>query len=102
MSGILRGVGNVAGKEWAAWQQDEQTRNAMNPTIGSGMQQARDSQDPQGSAALQKGARRRKPARWCETTGSERDFWHGMPEAEGVMVTSYREWTPESLSMKGR
>jgi hypothetical protein len=64
MSGILRGVGSVAGKEWAAWQQDEQTRNAMNPTIGSGMQQARDSQDPQGSAALQKSARRRNPTKW--------------------------------------
>jgi len=42
-SGILRGVGTVAGKTRAAWQQDERIRNAMNPTIGSGMQQARDS-----------------------------------------------------------
>jgi len=102
MSGILRGVGSAAGKECTAWQQDGQTRNATNPTIGSGMQQARDSQDPRGSAALHKSERRSKPTRWCETTRLEQDFWHGMPEAEGAMATSHREWTPERLSMKGR
>jgi hypothetical protein len=88
LSGILRGVGSGAGRERAAWQQDTRTRNAANPTIGSGMQQARDSE-------------RRKPTRWCETTRLEQDFWHGMPGAEGAMVTSGREWTRRSLSMEG-
>jgi len=100
-SGILRGVGSVAGKGCVAWQQGRQTRNAMNPTIGSGMQQARDSQTPARVYVLRNDWRR-KPAEWCETTRSERDFWHGMPEAEGAMETSHREWTPESMSMKGR
>jgi len=47
LSGILRGVGSGAGRERAAWQQDTRTRNATNPTIGSGMQQARGSQAEQ-------------------------------------------------------
>jgi hypothetical protein len=33
---------------WSAWQQDDRTGNAANPTIGSGMQQARDSRTPRG------------------------------------------------------
>jgi hypothetical protein len=100
-SGILRGVGSGAGKGCAAWQQDGQTRNAANPTIGSGMQQARDSQALARVRVLRNDWRR-KPAKWCETTRSERDFWHGKPEAEGGMETSGREWTPESMSMEGR
>lgn len=43
--GILRGVRSVARKGRFTWQQEARTGNAANPTIGSGMQQARDSRD---------------------------------------------------------
>ena len=44
MGRILRGVGQHRENGGDTWQQGDPTRNAMNPTIGSGMQQARDSQ----------------------------------------------------------
>jgi hypothetical protein len=50
--GILRGVRSVAGKGRSAWQQEDRTGNAANPTIGSGMQQARDSRTPRGVVLL--------------------------------------------------
>lgn len=46
-------------------------QNAANPTIGSGTQQARDALPPgNGRGGLERGQRRRKPARWRETTRS--------------------------------
>jgi hypothetical protein len=56
--------------------------NAMNPRIGSGMQQAR------------RRTQRRKPSRWCETTRTEQDFEGGTLEAEATTLGSPREWTP--------
>jgi len=44
MGGILRGVGKHREDGGDTWQQGDPPGNAMNPTIGSGMQQARDSQ----------------------------------------------------------
>jgi len=44
MGGILRGVGKHRENGGDTWQQGQPAGNAMNPTIGSGMQQARDSQ----------------------------------------------------------
>jgi hypothetical protein len=78
----------------------------MNPTIGSGMQQARDSQQ-----VACKGDEAATPVtgRTAEQAGEvvrnhEVGTWFGSgrPAPEETVATSNREWTPESMSMEGR
>ena len=88
-SGILRGVGTARGRDVQPGNRRHEPETRRTPRLAAGCNKP---------AIL----RRSKPTRWCETTRSEQDSWHGMPGAEGAMVTSCREWTPESMSMKGR
>jgi hypothetical protein len=79
-------------------------RNAANPRIGSGMQQARDSMDPEqlyAQARCERGPGRRKPSRWCETTRTERDRRSEIRRPNREQQCSWRSGRPRGCRWRG-